>query len=46
MRDSANTRKLRKLGWSVRSLWECQVCKLSRPDLEVLLKRLLPSFGD
>lgn len=40
-RDSTNTRKLRQLGWSVRSLWECQVCKLSRPELEGLLRRLL-----
>lgn len=45
-RDSTNTRKLRQLGWSVRSLWECQVCKLSRPELEALLRRLLWSFGE
>ena len=28
-RDISNERKLRRLGWSVRTLWECRICALS-----------------
>jgi DNA mismatch endonuclease (patch repair protein) len=40
-RDKSNARKLRRLGWSVCSLWECRICKLDRPGLEALLERIL-----
>jgi len=40
-RDRANERQLRRLGWSVRCLWECQVCKLSRTNLEELLTNII-----
>lgn len=29
-RDSSNDRKLRRLGWSVRNLWECRICVLDQ----------------
>jgi len=40
-RDVANDRKLRRLGWSVRNLWECRVCSLSRDHLNAVLGRML-----
>jgi DNA mismatch endonuclease, patch repair protein len=40
-RDKANCRKLRRLGWSVRSLWECRVLALEEVELEELLLRML-----
>jgi DNA mismatch endonuclease (patch repair protein) len=36
-RDSVTDRKLRGLGWSVRNLWECRVCKLSSEKLDRIL---------
>ena len=29
-RDISNERKLRRMGWSVRSLWECRICALGQ----------------
>jgi len=40
-RDLANGRKLRRLGWSVRSLWECRVCSLSPEGMDRLLTNML-----
>jgi len=40
-RDKSNEQKLRRLGWSVRTLWECRICALSQENLnEVLIKML------
>lgn len=41
MRDISNDRKLRRLGWSVRNLWECRKCSLSPEDLERVLTNML-----
>jgi len=40
-RDSTNSRRLRRLGWSVRCLWECRVCALKSRDLDDLLTHIL-----
>ncbi|HZB89490.1 MAG TPA: DNA mismatch endonuclease Vsr [Terracidiphilus sp.] len=40
-RDRKNVRALRKLGWFVRCLWECQIVKLNSASLEELLVRTL-----
>jgi DNA mismatch endonuclease (patch repair protein) len=40
-RDLSNDRKLRRLGWSVRNLWECQLCGLSKYDLDRKLFKML-----
>lgn len=40
-RDKRNDRKLRSLGWSVRNLWECQVCALSAKLLQELLASII-----
>lgn len=40
-RDISNDRKLRRLGWSVRNLWECRICALSREGLEAVLSAML-----
>jgi DNA mismatch endonuclease (patch repair protein) len=39
-RDRTNERKLRVLGWSVRNLWECRICGLSRVGLDRRLTRM------
>jgi len=41
-RDEVNERKLRRLGWSVHSLWECRIKKWSDERLEETLQRILP----
>jgi DNA mismatch endonuclease (patch repair protein) len=41
-RDMANDRKLRRLGWSVRNLWECLVCSLGQDGLDTELAKMLP----
>jgi DNA mismatch endonuclease (patch repair protein) len=41
-RDRSNERKLRRLGWSVHSLWECQIGAWDQFGLEA---RLLKSVG-
>ena len=33
-RDVSNERKLRRLGWSVRTLWECQIESLGKEGLD------------
>ncbi len=40
-RDRANVRELRRLGWSVLTLWECQV---GRPTLAARIARFLDSL--
>ena len=40
-RDKANERKLRALGWSVYSLWECRLRRCSEGELEALLLRII-----
>lgn len=39
-RDHANDRKLRRLGWSVHSIWECRAFKLSPEALNCWLTNL------
>jgi DNA mismatch endonuclease (patch repair protein) len=41
VRDRSNVGKLRRLGWSVRLLWECKVCSMDRTELERFLAGLL-----
>jgi DNA mismatch endonuclease (patch repair protein) len=40
-RDIANERRLRRLGWSLRCLWECRICGCSKDQLEKLVLKLL-----
>ncbi len=40
-RDASNERKLRRLGWSVKVLWECKLRKMSVAKLEGNLESLL-----
>ncbi|RIK88589.1 MAG: very short patch repair endonuclease [Planctomycetota bacterium] len=41
LRDRANLRKLRRLGWSVLVVWECQTSQRKRAVLEQRLRRFL-----
>ncbi|MGO9319063.1 MAG: very short patch repair endonuclease [Terracidiphilus sp.] len=36
-RDITNERRLRRVGWSVRTLWECRICSLSQEGLDRLI---------
>ena len=40
-RDRSNERKLRRLGWSVHSLWECRIGACDQFGLKVLLLKIL-----
>jgi len=40
-RDVSNERKLRRMGWSVRTLWECRICTASSECLEKVLTSIL-----
>jgi DNA mismatch endonuclease (patch repair protein) len=40
-RDISNERKLRRMGWSVRTLWECRICTLGQISLDAVLTNLL-----
>jgi DNA mismatch endonuclease (patch repair protein) len=40
-RDIANDRKLRRLGWKVRTIWECELEKMAAPELQARLRGLL-----
>jgi DNA mismatch endonuclease (patch repair protein) len=40
-RDISNDRKLRRMGWSVRNLWECRICALSQEGLDMVLTAML-----
>jgi DNA mismatch endonuclease (patch repair protein) len=40
-RDKQNIRALRKLGWDVLIIWECEVCLTRYPALEAKLERFL-----
>jgi DNA mismatch endonuclease (patch repair protein) len=42
-RDSANDRKLRRLGWSVHNIWECRAFKLCPEALDRWLTNMLRS---
>jgi DNA mismatch endonuclease, patch repair protein len=42
-RDSANERKLRRMGWKVRTIWECKLKKLEAQDLRSRLTAILSS---
>lgn len=44
-RDISNERKLRRLGWSVHSIWECRIRDLSRDALDALLLKVLGARG-
>ena len=39
-RDVSNERKLRRLGWSVRTLWECQLEALTKEGLDDIIARI------
>jgi DNA mismatch endonuclease (patch repair protein) len=41
LRDRSNLRKLRRLGWSVLVVWECQTSTRKRDTLERRLERFL-----
>ncbi len=43
-RDRLNERKLRRLGWSVRSVWECRLRGLDQIGIETLLLKILGCF--
>ncbi len=45
-RDKKNQRELRKLGWDVIVLWECQIMKYPEKIAERLLKKLELQFKD
>ncbi|MGD0522337.1 MAG: DNA mismatch endonuclease Vsr [Terracidiphilus sp.] len=40
-RDHANERKLRHLGWSVHSIWECRLRRYDRVGLETMLLKII-----
>lgn len=40
-RDATNDRKLRRMGWSVRNLWECTVLSRGEEALDALLRSML-----
>ena len=40
-RDIANDRKLRRLGWRVRTIWECELSKMTASKLRARLRGLL-----
>jgi DNA mismatch endonuclease, patch repair protein len=40
-RDQVNDRKLRRLGWSVKGLWECRISRCDPCELEMLVRNLL-----
>ncbi len=40
-RDLKNERKLRRLGWHVRTLWECDLKKFSSDELRLQLDKIL-----
>jgi DNA mismatch endonuclease (patch repair protein) len=42
-RDIRNERKLRRLGWRVKTIWECQLAKMTAAELGIRLERLLCS---
>ncbi len=44
-RDLRNERRLRRLGWRVRTIWECRVRRSRRDELASLLKRVLAISG-
>jgi DNA mismatch endonuclease (patch repair protein) len=40
-RDIKNDCKLRRLGWKVRTIWECDLERMAAPELRARLRRLL-----
>lgn len=40
-RDSVNEHKLRRLGWSVHSVWECRLRRYDRVGLETMLLKII-----
>lgn len=41
LRDARNERRLRRQGWSVRTLWECKIRRWNGPQLHERLGRIL-----
>ena len=39
-RDIKNDRKLRRLGWKVRTIWECELDRMAASELRALLRGL------
>jgi DNA mismatch endonuclease (patch repair protein) len=40
-RDRSNERKLRRLGWSVHSVWECHLRRCDQVGVEAMLQRII-----
>jgi DNA mismatch endonuclease (patch repair protein) len=40
-RDGSNERKLRRLGWSVHSVWECRLRRCGQIGLEAMLLKII-----
>lgn len=45
LRDKRNERKLRRLGWSVHSVWECQLGRVDEEGLILLLQRMMSKLA-
>jgi DNA mismatch endonuclease (patch repair protein) len=43
-RDRRNSRRLRAMGWKVKTIWECDVRRQSREQLAASLRRLFASI--
>lgn len=41
LRDQKNERKLRRLGWAVKTIWECNLERYSKDQLETVISRYL-----
>lgn len=39
-RDLMNDRRLRRLGWRVRTIWQCQLDRMAAPELRAWLRAL------
>jgi DNA mismatch endonuclease, patch repair protein len=44
-RDARNEKKLRAMGWSVKTIWECRVRRTSPEQLRSILKKVLGRAG-
>ena len=42
LRDQRNARRLRRMGWLVATLWECDIRRWKREQLEAKLRKLVP----
>jgi len=42
-RERRNARRLRAMGWNVKTIWECDVRRRNRGELAIALNKLFPS---